>query len=193
MGDFEGQVNPWETVTGLARQIMRSPVGLDHEPDRVLRNIASILFEPSFDAAIRWEVYELRDESRDDVTYAAARRCWRQDIDLRALDAPDRLAYLRRRHLGPTRPTIEAGQCPLDPTVVDPLVRRLPQSIAFVDPPLSYGVADGDRFEVTFGGVYYRITVEWHNQLPVPEEWREMVEAVRALFAHCEDCYTKQS
>jgi len=193
VSDFDDQVGQWETVQAIAMQVLGRPIGLMYQQGRTSREVASILFAPSFDAVVRWDVYELRHQGRNDVTYAGARLCWRQDIDSRAHTATDRLAYLRRRHLGPIRPTFESGEYDLDADMVGPLVRRLPRTIPVVDDQTAVGVCDGESFEVSFGELYYRITCHWHEQMPVPREWTEMVAVVRELFAYCEDCHREKS
>jgi hypothetical protein len=83
------------------------------------RSLCRFLVLPSFENAVGWDVLSRRVR-RNEAEPRLFRSCWGMDLDSQALGSP----LERLQHPRPYRPTIEVGRAPIDPAIIEGLIRR---------------------------------------------------------------------
>lgn len=150
--------------------------------ERLLR----IVYLPSFEDAVGWELFEVR-EGDTPASALAHRTTWRQEQDLRSFGGPqDRLAALRHKfHGDATEPTLAyKSVTPHLRLVRDATARLAAMQVSLRNPSSKSMGCDGDSYELTLGDFWVEVTLRWWEEPPA--EWSEAGAVTKTLLEHLE-------
>lgn len=163
----------YKLVSTLLRDAMLEPLAGTNKARRILR----VLYEPSFEDWVSYQLVERIDRRRGTVfEYAVTRRVWRQAWDRRG----DETEFLKRQ------PAFDYAFAPIAENFVNTLVQRLRS--ATVPPWTSTNVAGLDGWTTTLILGEYMASCEMCWWCEGPTEWaaiigptHEFLERVRKL------------
>lgn len=148
----------------------------------VRERLLQIVHLPSFEAAVGWEVFELRCGDPIVSTYCLAHRtAWKQDEDIAKFFAPqERLTMLRRKFLHEMEPTLATSEVTPDRDLIQGALSRLiALRIPLAARAASIGI-DGESYELSLGDAWAQVTLRC---------WEEAI--TRELLQHLEELFEK--